>query len=82
MSACQDAIDLLAAEVDSFGQGTPAQPKDHTPEWFLLRAKSLGLAYLRQASLTGAHNSPVAATALYKKGLQGIKLVAFDGEVK
>lgn len=41
------ALEQLQAEVDSFLQGTKQQPREGTADWFLLRAKSIGLSYLR-----------------------------------
>ncbi len=57
----QSAIEMLQAEVDDFGQGTSRQPKEGSADWFLLRAKSLGLSSLKRAAQLKVDKSPVAA---------------------
>lgn len=47
MSDLSLAIQELQAEVDAFGQGTKTQPKEGSPEWYILRAKSCGLSMLK-----------------------------------
>ena len=55
------AIEQLAAEVELFRQGTPAQPKEGSADWFLLRAKALSLSSLKRAEqLTLGGNPPAA----------------------
>jgi hypothetical protein len=66
----QRAIEQLQAEVDAFNQGTPSQPKDGTTEFFLLRAKALGLASLKQMEKGGVEGNIAAAERLYRDGLQ------------
>lgn len=43
-----DAISVLEAEVAAFRPGTRDSPSNGTPEYFVLRAKSVGLSMLRQ----------------------------------
>jgi len=64
------AIEQLQAEVNAFNQGTPSQPKDGTVEFFLLRAKALGLASLKQMEAAGVEGNTAAAERLYRDGLQ------------
>ncbi len=61
------AIAILEAEVDSFNQGVPrVQPEENTTEWFILRAKALGLSHLRRMKQLGAHEDPAAAERFYR----------------
>ncbi len=75
MSPLQSALASLQLEVDSFAQGTPRQPGEGTADWFTLRAKSLGLSYLKAIAaqnLEGVSAAP-AAEAVYKSGLSKLK---------
>ncbi len=53
----QRAIDQLAEEVAAFKQGTADQPKENSPEWYLLRAKSLGLSHLKLMKQLGTDDA-------------------------
>ena len=55
MDAIDVAIGMLEEEILSSGHGTKQQPKDGTAEWFILRARSLGLSHLRRMKQLGAH---------------------------
>lgn len=55
---CEAAITMLEAELAPFAQGSKQQPKDGTPEWFLLRAKAHGLTLLKRMVQLGVHESP------------------------
>lgn len=59
------AIDQLAAEIELFRPGTPAAPKEGTPDWFLLRAKSLSLSTLRRADQLMLGSNPPAAERFF-----------------
>ena len=43
------AITQLEEELAALGLGTKDQPAEGTTEWFLLRAKAIGLSFLRKA---------------------------------
>ena len=60
------AIELLEAEVADFRQGSPGQPKEGTPEWFLLRAKALGLSSLRRMQQLQVGGDPAASERYYR----------------
>ena len=60
------AIEQLEAEVADFRQGSPGQPKEGTPEWFLLRAKALGLSHLRRMQQLQLENDPAACERYYR----------------
>ena len=60
------AIVQLEAEVADFRQGSPGQPKEGTPEWFLLRAKALGLSHLRRMQQLQVGGDPAAAERYYR----------------
>lgn len=68
MTPLQSAISLLQEEFDSYGQGTPEQPKEGTSGWFLLRAHSLGLSYLKRLDGLQIDGDPAAAERLYRRG--------------
>lgn len=63
----KSAIDQLQVEVDSFGQGTQAQPRENTPEWFLLRAKAIGLSVLKRMAQLDIERDPAACERLYRE---------------
>lgn len=75
MSAIDDAIVQLESEIAAFQQGTPQQPKDDTQSWFILRARVLGLTYLKQLRIQGLHNDPAAAERTYRGHLKAFKAV-------
>ena len=64
-SALEIAVEEMQEEVDSFQQGTAAQPKDGSTEWYLLRAMTLGLAYLKRLNQLGVGNDPRACERVY-----------------
>jgi len=64
VSPLEEAVASLEAEVLAFGQGTKDQPEDLSRDFYLLRAKSLGLSYLRGAS---------AGTISYESALRAMK---------
>lgn len=55
------AIAVLEEEIASFQQGTKDQPKEKTTDWFLLRAKSLGLSSLKTMAARQLADDPVGA---------------------
>jgi len=67
------AIEQLQAEVIAYGQGTLAQPKEHSTEWFLLRAKVLGLSSLKRMKQLGVEADPAAAERYYRKSCTVVK---------
>lgn len=68
-----DAIAILEAEVAAFGQGTKDQPAEGTPEFFILRAKSVGLSMLRSMQARGL-DSPSRVESFYKATLRSAKI--------
>ena len=64
--SCRSAIALLAAEIEALGHGTSRAPKTGTADWYLVRAKALGLAALRQMQALGIEDDPTACDRLYK----------------
>jgi hypothetical protein len=66
MHAIDRAIAQLQEEVDAYHQGTAQAPLEDSPEWFVLRAKSLGLSHLKRARQLGAHEKPAAAERFYR----------------
>lgn len=61
------AIEQLSAEIADFQQGTKQAPKDGTVEWFLLRAKSLGLSHLKRMKQLGVESDVAASERFYRK---------------
>ena len=70
------AIEQLQTEVTSYGHGTPTQPKPESAEWFLLRAKTLGLSALRRMKQLGVAGDPAAAERYYRRSSNEVKAVA------
>jgi hypothetical protein len=68
------AIEILQKEVEAFGQGTSGQPKDGTAEWFLLRAKSNGLSFLKRLKQLGIEESPAASERFSREIKRFVKL--------
>lgn len=60
------AIAALEEEVEAFNQGTNQQPADGSSDWFVLRAKALGLSQLRRMAQLGLHGDPAAAERFYR----------------
>lgn len=67
MTSLDVAIEQSKAAVDVFGQGTSAQPKFGSVEWFQLRAATLALAYLRRLNTLGLGNDEIGADLVYKQ---------------
>ncbi len=68
-----NAIAILEEEVAAFKQGTLDQPKEGTTDWFLLRAKALGLSHLRRMAQLSLHDNPAAAERFYRDCSKGMK---------
>ena len=51
--ALEEAITVLQAEVDDLGQGTKAQPREHSAAWYLLRGRQSGLTVLKELKRRG-----------------------------
>lgn len=73
MSHLANARDELGGEIAQFNQGSKRQPKDHSTEWFLLRAKTLGNAYIQRVAQLGIESDPAACERLYKACLGAFK---------
>ena len=73
----ENAIQQLQDDVNSYQQGTKLQPKDDTCEWYLLRAKVLGLQYLKRLQTLGLGDKERARQCeeLYKQGARLFKHV-------
>lgn len=54
-------------------QGSKAQPKEGTKEWFILRADALGELLLQCMKKQGVEGNPQAAEACYKNALKALK---------
>ena len=67
------ALAQMEAEVAEFGQGSVRQPREGTTEWYVVRAKSLGLSFLRQASKRKLEGNPRAVDLLFKHNSVEIK---------
>lgn len=65
-TALEAAIEVMAAEVAAFQQGTKSQPAEKTTDWFLLRAKSLGLSSLRTMKAQQLDEDPVGAERFHR----------------
>lgn len=77
MSLAQ-AITQLQAEVTSYGQGTLTQPLPRSTEWFLLRAKAVGLSLLKQLQQDGVELDLVGAERRYLSMLRAAKTPAIE----
>lgn len=67
------AIETLQAEVGAFHQGTAEQPAEGTEAWFLLRAKSLGLSYLKRVRQLSLHDNPASAERFFRDSSRVVK---------
>lgn len=67
------AIAQMEAEVAGFKQGTPDQPAEGTADWFLLRAKAIGLSNLRRMKQLEVGSDPAAAERYYRKCTSALK---------
>lgn len=63
---CRSAIILLEQELESLGHGTSRAPRAGTVDWYLVRAKALGLSALRRMEALGIADDPAAVERLYK----------------
>ena len=68
------AIASLQAEVDDFHQGSKQQPKENSAAWFSLRAKALGLSYLKRLQQLEAHHDFEASERFYRACSKQFKL--------
>lgn len=71
MSQLTNAIALLTEEVSV--QGTPQQPKDGTTEWYLLRARAIGLSWLKQQAQLDLGEDFVAADQHFQRVTRNLK---------
>lgn len=60
------AIAQLEEQVAGFQQGTKAQPRDGSTEWFVLRALALGLTHLKRMRQLGVAGDHAAAERFYR----------------
>ena len=75
------AIKGLVDEIESFGQGTPSQPRDRpAPEanWFRLRALTLGLSYLRRIKHLSIASNAAGSERLYRQVNRTFKEVILE----
>ena len=68
------AIVVLGEEVALFGQGTSAEPSDGSADWFVLRAKTLGLSYLKRIKQLEIERDAAATERFYRRSVSNIKL--------
>ena len=61
------AIAQLEVETALYAQVTQQQPGEGTQEWFVLRAKALGLSCLRRMKQLGVGDSPRSAELFYRE---------------
>lgn len=73
MHPIESAIASLESELVEHGLGMNVQ--DNSPEWFLLRAKTLGLSYLRRAKQLEIQDDLAAADRYYRKCSETFKAV-------
>lgn len=75
MSPLDDAIDLLSAEIAVFNVGTQAAPRPSSPEWYVLRAKTLAVSHLKRMRQLGLDQDQDgrSAEAFYRRTSQTIK---------
>lgn len=78
MSPLESAISQLQEEFDSYSPGTKDAPREGTDRWYLLRACSLGLTYLKQLDARGLQSDPAAAEALYRTSGKELKAAAIS----
>lgn len=81
MSSAQKALDELQVEIDAFNQGTKHQPRPQTVEWFLLRAKVTGAAYLKRVVQLSLESDEAACERLYRKCSSHFKVAEVPPEV-
>jgi len=68
------AIASLQSEVEDFQQGSGQQPKENSAAWFTLRAKALGLSYLKRVKQLEAHHDPATSDRFYRACSKQFKL--------
>lgn len=75
MSPLDDAIDLLSAEIAAFNAGTQAAPRPSSPEWYVLRAKTLAVSHLKRMRQLGLDQDQDgrAAESFYRRTSQTVK---------
>lgn len=74
----QRAIEQLQAEIDEYGQGTAQTPKEGTDDWYILRAKSVGLTFLKRVNQLRLDPNLAAVERFFRRFGNGIK--AADGD--
>lgn len=77
MTNLDTAISQLQEESDAYTQGSKVQPRDGTTEWYVLRAITIGLGYLKRAKQLGLEDDVPAADRLYRAAAKASKGV-FD----
>ncbi len=82
MTPLETAVAQLQEEVDSYSQGTKNQPADGTVEFYLLRAHTLGLSYLKRLGQLDLSNDPPAAHRLFTAQERTFKLSAVPPPVE
>lgn len=82
MSAIDQAIAELGNEIAEFKHGTLDQPDEGSSAWFLLRAKTLAMTYLKRLGQTGAHGSAKASEQLFKQCTKAFKMEDLIEEIE
>lgn len=70
--ALKDAIRYIEAQLDDLALGTTRQPPEGSQGWFLARAWTLGVAFLRRADQMAG--DPQQVENLYRSALKTLKL--------
>lgn len=73
--ALDNAIKVMQEDVDSYNQGTNQQPAEGSTEWFVLRAKALGLSHLKRLAQLKLHGDPTGANRFYQACSKQFKLL-------
>ena len=68
------AIEQLEADIATYGQGTNLQPAEGSAAWHILRAKSLGLSYLKRAAQLKLEGDPAATERFYRAACVHVKV--------
>lgn len=74
------AMKQLEAELLEFRQGTPAQPKEGSADWWLLRSKTLALSTLRRADQLALGGNTVGAERFFTACGRLLKHETDDGQ--
>lgn len=82
MTPLETALSQLQEEVDAYGQGTKGQPPDGSVEFYLLRAHSLGLSYLKRLEQLNLSQDAPAAHRLFAVQERSFKLIAVPPPVE